>query len=96
MKQDKETFDAQKEVKRIRTLRIRARRQRYRKSRLDRYRAELVAMRRAGASCGDLAFWLRITHRCIINRSSIDRYLRKLPEMNSEPVSDNQDTPWTE
>ena len=96
MKQDKETFDAQKEVKRIRTLRMRARRQSYRKSRLDRYRAELVAMRRAGASCADLAFWLRITHRCIINRSSIDRYLRKLPEMNSETVKTDQHTPRTE
>ena len=96
MKQDKDTFDAQEEVKRIRTLRTRARLQRYRKSRLDRYRAELVAMRRAGASCGDLAFWLRITHRCIINRSSIDRYLRKLPELNSERVKTDQHTNQTE
>ncbi|MDY0040911.1 MAG: hypothetical protein RBS57_11425 [Desulforhabdus sp.] len=96
MRQDKETFDAQKEVKRIRALRIRARRQRYRKSRLERYRAELAAMRKAGASCGDLAIWLRVTHRCKINRSSVDRYLKKLPEMNSETVKTDQHTPRTE
>jgi len=96
MRQDKETFDAQNEVKRIRALRARARRRRYRKSRLERYRAELAAMRRAGASCGDLAVWLRITHRCIINRSSVDRYLKKLPEMNSETMKIDQHTRRTE
>ena len=96
MSQDKETFDAQREVNRIRTLRANARRRRYRKSRLDRYRAELVAMKRAGASCGDLAVWLRVTHRCKINRSSIDRYLKKLPEMNSETVKIDQHPPRTE
>jgi len=96
MSQDKETFDVQREVKRIRALRARARRRRYRKSRLERYRAELAAMRRAGASCGDLAFWLRVTHRCKINRSSVDRYLKKLPELNGETVKTDQHTNRTE
>jgi uncharacterized Fe-S cluster-containing radical SAM superfamily protein len=96
MQQEKETFDAQREVDRVRTLRAKARRRRYQRSRLDRYRAELVAMKRAGASCGDLAVWLRVTHRCIINRSSVDRYLKKLPEMNSETVKTDQHTPRTE
>jgi hypothetical protein len=81
MRTERETFDAQSEVGRIRSLRADARRRLYRKSRLDRYRAELVAMKRAGASCADLAVWLRITHRCKINRNSIDRYLKKLPEL---------------
>ena len=76
-----ETFDAQTEVARIRSRRAVARRKHYRKSRLDRYRAELVAMRRAGASCADLAEWLRV-HRCRIHRSSIDRYLKRLPELH--------------
>lgn len=96
MRQDKETFDAQKEVKRIRALRAETRRRRYRRSRLERYRAELAAMRRAGASCGDLAVWLRVMHRCRINRSSVDRYLKKLPEMNSETVKTDQHTRRTE
>ena len=77
-----ETFDAQAEVGRIRARRNEARRKFYRKSRLDKYRAELVAMKQAGASCADLAEWLRLNHRCKVNRSSIDRYLRKLPELN--------------
>ena len=54
METHEETFDAQAEVARIRSRRAVARRKHYRKSRLDRYRAELVAMRRAGASCADL------------------------------------------
>lgn len=81
MNRDRETFDAQVEVERIRARRAEARRRLYRRSRLDRYRAELVAMKRAGASCADLVEWLRIKHRCKINRSSVDRYLKKLPEL---------------
>jgi len=77
-----ETFNAQSEVERIRARRAEARRKLYRKSRLDKYRAELVAMKQAGASCADLAEWLRLNHRCKVNRSSVDRYLKKLPELN--------------
>ena len=85
-----ETFDAQAEVDRIRARRSEARRKLFRKSRLDRYRAELLAMRQAGASCADLAEWLRVSHRCKIHRSSIDRYLKKLPELN-DTVEKKQD-----
>ena len=81
MSRRNETFDAQAEVERIRARRSEARRKLYRKSRLDKYRAELVAMKQAGASCADLAEWLRVNHRCKVNRSSIDRYLKKLPEL---------------
>lgn len=76
-----ETFDPVAEVALIRTRRAEARRKLYRKSRLDKYRAELVAMKQAGALCADLAEWLRVSHRCKVNRSSIDRYLKKLPEL---------------
>lgn len=78
MRRKDETFDAQAEVDRIRLRRAEARRKLFRKSRLDRYQTELLAMRRAGASCADLAEWLRVRHRCKISRSSIDRYLKKL------------------
>ena len=81
MSRKDETFNPQAEVERIRTRRTEARRKLYRKSRLDKYRAELVAMKQAGASCADLAEWLRVNHRCKVHRSSIDRYLRKLSEM---------------
>ena len=81
METPEEKFDAEAEVARIRSRRAGARRTHYRKSRLDRYRAELVARRRAGASCADLAEWLRI-RRSRIHRSSIDRYLKRLPELH--------------
>ena len=80
------TFNAQIEVEQIRARRTEARRKLYRKSRLDKYRAELVAMKRAGASCADLVEWLRVFHRCKVNRSSIDRYLKKLPELSLSKV----------
>jgi len=82
MSRSDETFDAQAEVERIRARRAEARRKIYRKSRLDRFRAELVAMRQAGASCADLSEWLRVKHRIKVNRSTIDRYCKKLPELS--------------
>lgn len=78
MSNNHETFDAQAELDRIRSRRAEARRKLFRRSRLDKYRAELVAMKQAGASCADLAEWLRVSHRCRINRSTVARYLQKL------------------
>lgn len=92
-----ETFDPVLEVERIRARRAEARRKLYRKSRLDKYRAEMVAMRQAGASCADLAEWLRVSHRCKVNRSSIDRYLKRLPELHEhQVVTAEQETPLSE
>ncbi len=87
MSRNNATFDAHIEVERIRTRRAEARRKMYRKSRLDKYRAELVAMRQAGASCADLAEWLRVSHRCRMHRSSVDRYLKRLPELTNETAA---------
>lgn len=92
-----ETFDPLAEVERIRARRAEARRKLYRKSRLDKYRAELVSMKRAGASCADLAEWLRVSHRCKVNRSSVDRYLKKLPELRgAQAVAVEQETNLSE
>ncbi len=94
-------FNAIEELKNIRDRRNEARRKLFRKSRLDRFRVELAAMRQAGASCADLVEWLRVRHRCKINRSSVDRYLRSLPELNDmNNCADQDDTaifnsdPW--
>jgi len=84
MNNNKETFNAEQELRRIRMRRAQARRRLYRKSRLERYRAELVAMKKIGASCSDLVEWLRANHRCKINRSTVDRYLKKLPELRDD------------
>ena len=95
MSERDETFDPVAEVETIRARRAEARRKLYRKSRLDKYRAELVAMKQAGASCADLVEWLRVNHRCKVNRSSIDRYLKRLPELKRSATG-TQESPQTD
>lgn len=68
------------ELTAIRQQRRMARRRRYYKSRLDRYRAEIVCLRQAGATLTDIAIWLR-RRRCRVAPSTISRYLAKLPEV---------------
>ena len=65
----------------VRERRRLARRRRYRKSKLDRYRAELVRLRLLGASYPELALYVWHTHRKRVNETTIRRYLIKLPEM---------------
>lgn len=82
-----ESFDPKAELEAVRARRAMQRRKQYRQSKLDRYRAELVALRQTGASSQDLATWLRMKHRLKIHRSSIDRFLAQLPELaKAEPV----------
>jgi hypothetical protein len=83
MQHDNASFDATKELQMIQQRREEARRKIFRKSRLDKFRAELVAMRQAGGSAADLAEWLRVKHRVKMNRSSVDRYLKSLPELKA-------------
>jgi hypothetical protein len=82
-----EQFNPLQELKKVKEIRAIHRRKQYRKSRLERYRLELVLMRRAGGSCQDLSTWLRLKHRLKINRSTIDRYLSGLPEIAATPTS---------
>ena len=65
----------------VRRRRRLARRRRYRKSKLDRYRAELVRLRRMGASYPELALYVWHTHRKRVDQTTVRRYLIKLPEM---------------
>lgn len=64
----------------IRQQRRMARRKRYYRSRLDRYRTEVVVLRRAGATLAEISSWLR-RRRCKVAASTISRYLARLPEM---------------
>ncbi|OGU14219.1 MAG: hypothetical protein A2076_16710 [Geobacteraceae bacterium GWC2_53_11] len=73
-------FDATAELAAVHRLRGLARRPRYHKSALEKHRAELVALRRAGASLKDLVVWLR-TKRLKVAASTVSRYLRQLPEL---------------
>ncbi|MEI6827095.1 MAG: hypothetical protein WCK54_15965 [Desulfuromonadales bacterium] len=76
-----EQFDPIKELQEVKIRRKMMKRKFFRKSKLEKYRAELVAMKQSGASPQDLAEWLKMKHRLKIHRSSVDRYLSKLPEL---------------
>jgi len=65
----------------VRRRRKIAQRRPYRRSRLERYRAELVALRRDGGSYPDLAAWLRTEHRVTVVHTTVMRYLQTLPEL---------------
>jgi hypothetical protein len=60
----------------VRSLRTEARRRRFRRSRLDRYRAELSELAARGASWRDLAVWLRKFKRVKVHPSTIGRRLQ--------------------
>ena len=77
-------FDVTHELKQIRNYKRLRQRKAYTKSRLNRHRAELVALRKAGASYRELAFWLRINKRIKISHCSVQRYLVQLPEIQEE------------
>lgn len=79
--QSENSFDVMTVLNNIRASRSAARRLRYMRSKLDRYRAELIALRLAGASLADLVFWLRKDKRMKVQRTTIQRYFDKLPEM---------------
>ena len=79
------TFDPAKELAEIKEHRALRRRKPYHKSKLERFRSELVALARAGASCQDMVIWLRTKRRMKVHRSSIYRYLAGLPELATVP-----------
>jgi len=49
-------------------------------SRLEKYRAELVELRLAGASLQDLVVWLRKRKKMKIHRATVYKKLREWPE----------------
>ena len=73
----------------IRAYRNAALKTRYRSSKLKRYRNELVALHRAGASYRELAFWLRRHHRLRADPTTIRRHLVQLPEVMEARGTDN-------
>ena len=56
------------------------RKRRFRTSKLDPYRADLVALRRAGATYRELVVWLNQAHRVAIHHTNVRRYLLGLRE----------------
>lgn len=80
MKRKKDRFCAADVLQEIRQQRQVKRRRRYCRSRLMVHRAEIVALKREGASLADLQLWLR-GQRVVVARSTIGRYLAQLPEL---------------
>ena len=76
-----EKLDAAAALKVIHRHRETARRQAYHRSKLSRFRAELVKLRLAGGSYPDIVVWLRKTHRVKVAHTTVMRYLQQLPEL---------------
>lgn len=74
-------FDARTELAELRRQTAEIRRRRYTKSRLDRYRGQLIQLRRNGASVAELQRWLR-DHRIRIVHSTVARWVTK----NADPA----------
>lgn len=78
-------FDANATLGEIRRAReVRRHRRLWGKSKLLEHRAELVKLRRAGGSLEDLAFWLRSEKRVTAAKTTIARFLQKLPELGGD------------
>ena len=75
---DSNNFNATEELNTIQQLRATIRRKPYHKSRLKPHQAELVKLREAGGSFGDLQTWLRVKKRIKVDRSTIKRFLDKI------------------
>lgn len=73
-------FDPANSLEKIRKQLHVMRKQRYRHSKLDRYRSELVALHQQGGSLREIAYWLKSERRIKMNVTSIARYLNKLSE----------------
>jgi len=72
-------MNAEEEVKRLKTQSRLLRKRSYsrRKSRLDRYGGEIVALRKAGATYTEIQRWLR-ERRIKVHRSTVSRYIEKM------------------
>jgi IS30 family transposase len=68
-------FDAKTILETVRALRAR---KRHRKSKLDKYRDEIMALVNEGASANDIVIFLREYKRMKVSVSSITRYLERM------------------
>ncbi len=62
-------------------------RQKYRVSRLYRYRHDLVALRECGASYGEIREWLKQYKKVTVATSTVLRFLASLQGKSSNPVA---------
>ncbi len=77
------TIDATAELRQIRAIRKIGQRKAYQCSKLEKFRSELVELKNNGFSLSDLQTWLRVKKHTKATRSTISRYLKKLPELKN-------------
>lgn len=75
------SFDATKEAEEVLRVAKLRKRKRFKRSVLDQYRAELVALYSQGLSISQLALWLLAKKRLTVSRSTIYRRLQSWPEV---------------
>lgn len=80
-------FDAPLSLQTVRLRRSKKRRQRFHRSRLTQWRAEIVELRQAGGSYREIKTWLAIEKRIKVSHTDILRFVKKLPEMQSASES---------
>jgi hypothetical protein len=74
----------------LRADRAATRKRRYdKRSKLMRYRVQLVALRQSGASYRELVRWLGKAHKFKIDHTTVRRYLVQLPEL--QPPGEDTD-----
>ena len=74
--EDENAFDAAAEAAFLRAQTRARRRPRYRRSRLDRYKGELLALRDKGCTTAELQRWL-LARRVRVQHATVARWLRR-------------------
>jgi len=69
------TFDAKAEVKRLSAITQLRKKKRYVRSKLDKYKAEIIALRAEGATLQEIQIWLK-QKRLSAEISTISRWLK--------------------
>ena len=85
---DTHQFDAPLSLQALRLQRHKKRRQRFHRSRLTQWRAEIVELRQAGASYREIKMWLAMQKRITVSHTDVLRFVKKLPEMQSSSAEE--------
>lgn len=71
------SFDAESKLSELKELQQICKRGRYSRSRLDRFKYELLELKSCGATLSRLALYLRSEKRTVVASSTIARWLKK-------------------
>jgi IS30 family transposase len=82
----KQLFNAAAEVKALKQQMIIARQRRLMQSALTKYRGEIVALLKEGASFRLIAKWLKRNKHLTISHTTIMRFAKKLPELKTDVI----------